>query len=101
MRKIHEYKHMLPGPGKRGSPGRTAADSRLFISRGFAAQFRLVVGQVRVDAESNETAAMPKRLELLDAEGRTAAADAMHTQRATAEEAAQGGGDNAPALKGN
>ena len=47
-----------------------ASRSPLHLVHAFAAQSRLVVGQVRVDAKSNETAAMPKLLELLDAEGR-------------------------------
>ena len=71
------------------------------ISRAFAAQSRLVVGQVRVDGKSNETAAMPKLLELLDAEERITAADAMHTRRATAEEATRRGGDCVLVPEGN
>ena len=78
-----------------------ASRSPLHLVHAFAAQSRLVVGQVRVDEKSNEITAMPKLLELLDAEGRITAADAMHTQRSAAEEVTRRGGDYVLALKGN
>ena len=80
---------------------RTRRRARRRISRTFAARSRLVAGQVRVDAKSNETAAMPKLFELLDAEGRIAAADAMHAQCSAAEEVTRRCGDCVPVPEGN
>ncbi|MBC7165504.1 MAG: ISAs1 family transposase [Roseovarius sp.] len=53
----------------------------LTMVRTFAAEARLVFGQIVVRETSNEITAMPA---LLDLEGRIVTADAMHTQRATA-----------------
>ena len=57
-----------------------------------AAGARLTLGHVRVDGKSNEITAMPA---LLDVEGMTVTADAMHTQRATAEAVTARGGTHA------
>ena len=56
--------------------------SPLHLVQGFASHSRLVLGQVRVDGRSNEITAMPALLEL---NGATVTADAMHTQRSTAQ----------------
>ena len=68
------------------------------LRRSFA-EARLVLGQVKVDGKSNEIAAMPQLLEMLALKGRIGTADAMHTQRATAEAVTARGGDYVPALK--
>ena len=60
-----------------------------------------MLGRVNVDGKSNETAAMPKPLEMLSLKHRTVAADAMHTRRATAEAIAAPGGDYVQALMAN
>ena len=60
-----------------------------------------MLGRVKVDGKSNETAAMPKPLEMLSLKHRTVAADAMHTRRATAEAIAAPGGDYVLALVAN
>ena len=75
--------------------------SALHVVNAFAAEARLTLGQVRVDGKSNEIKAMPALLELLDITGLTVTADAMHTQRATAEAIVEKGGDYALALKKN
>ena len=56
---------------------------------------------VVTDGKSNETAALPALLEMLDIEGTVVTADAMHTQRDTAERITGKGGDYVLALKGN
>ena len=60
-----------------------------------------MLGQVAVDGKSNETAALPALLEMLDIEGTVVTADAMHTQRDAAERITGKGGDYVFALKGN
>ena len=91
----------VDGKALRRSFKDAASRSPLHLVHAFAAQSRLVVGQVRVDAKSNEITAMPKLLELLDVKGRIITADAMHTQRSTAEEVTRRRGDYVLALKGN
>ena len=75
--------------------------SPLHVVNAFAAGARLTLGQVRVDGKSNEITAMLALLDLLDVEGMTVTADAMHTQRATAAAVTARGGDYVLALKGN
>ena len=53
----------------------------------------LVLGQMKVDGKSNETAAIPGLLEILYLAGRTAAADAMHTRREVSAQIVEKGGD--------
>ena len=67
----------------------------------FATHSRLVLGQVAVDAKSNEITALPALLEMLSLKGRMVTADAMHTQKTTARAVTQAGGDYILALKGN
>ncbi len=69
------------------------------LVQAFAAEARLMLGQVKVDGKSNEIAAMPQLLEMLALKGRIVTADAMHTQRATAEAVTARGGDHVLALK--
>ena len=75
--------------------------SPLHPVQAFASHSRLVLGQVTVDGKSNEITAMPALLDLLDPEGATVTADAMHTQRSTAQAVVDRGGDCVLALKGN
>ena len=58
-----------------------AARSPVHLVQSFAAEAGLVLGQVKVDGKSNETAAMPKLLEMLSLKRRTVSADAMRTRR--------------------
>ena len=67
----------------------------------WAEEQRLVLGQVAVDAKSNEIAALPKLLELLTLRGKVVTADTMHCQRQVAQQVIEQGGDYALALKGN
>ena len=53
----------------------------------------LVLGQVKVDGKSNEITALPALLEILDLNGRTVTADAMHTQREASALIVEKGGD--------
>ena len=91
----------IDGKSLRQSFEDASARSPLHVVSAFAAGARLVLGQVRVADKSNEITAMPALLELLDIRGSTATADAMHTQRVTAEAVAAKGGSHVLALKGN
>ena len=61
----------------------------------------LVLGQMKVDGKSNETAAIPGLPEILDLVGRTAAADAMHTRREASARIAEKGSDYVLPVKRN
>jgi predicted transposase YbfD/YdcC len=60
-----------------------------------------VLGQVAVDAKSNEITAVPKLLEMLSLKGRIVTLDAMGCQRAIAKTILDQGGDYVLALKAN
>jgi predicted transposase YbfD/YdcC len=91
----------LDGKALRRSFCRASGKSPLHLVQAFATEARLVLGQVAVDQKSNEITALPELLALLDVKGRIITADAMHTQRATAEAVCARGGDYVLALKGN
>ena len=91
----------IDGKTLRRSFCRASGKSPLHLVQAFAAQARLVLGQAAVDGKSNEITALPELLSLLDVKGRIITADAMHTQRATAEAVCARGGDYVLALKGN
>ena len=61
----------------------------------------LVLGQVKVDAKSNEITALPLLLEMLDLSGSVVTADAMGCQNAVAAQIIKQGGDYVLALKDN
>ena len=67
----------------------------------FAAETRLVLGQQKTDAKSNELTAIPELLELLEIEGSIITIDAMGTQRKIAQKILEQGADYILALKGN
>lgn len=67
----------------------------------WASQNRLVLGQRKVDAKSNEITAIPQLLEVLDIHGCIVTLDAMGTQTAIAQQIVDQGGDYVLALKGN
>ena len=61
----------------------------------------LVLGQAEVDGKSNEITALPALLELPDLAERTAATDAMHTQRGASALIVEKGGDYVLPAEGN
>ncbi|WP_284047070.1 ISAs1 family transposase [Halomonas llamarensis] len=67
----------------------------------WAAEQRLVLGQLAVDQKSNEIKAVPELLELLSLYDVTITADAMHCQRDLSEQITQGNGQYVLAVKGN
>jgi predicted transposase YbfD/YdcC len=67
----------------------------------WAGQTGLTLGQVAVDAKSNEITAMPELLELLDLHDKIVTIDAMGCQTDIAETIVAGGGDYILAVKAN
>jgi predicted transposase YbfD/YdcC len=67
----------------------------------FASETRLTLGQIAVDAQSNEIPAVRALLSLLSLEGCTVTLDALHAQRETAQALRDQGADYILALKGN
>ena len=61
----------------------------------------LVLGQVKVNAKSNEITAIPELLRLLDIRGSTITIDAMGTQKQIADQIVDSGADYILAVKGN
>lgn len=91
----------VDGKALRGSYEKAVKNSALHVVQAFACESRLVLGQVAVDQKSNEITALPELLKLLKLEGCIVTADAMHTQRESAQLIGDQGADYALALKGN
>ena len=91
----------LDGKTLRRSFDRASAASPLHLVSAWAADQRLVLGQLAVGDKSNEIVAVPKLLELLSLKGMIITADALNCQRQIAAQVIEPGGDYALALKGN
>jgi predicted transposase YbfD/YdcC len=91
----------IDGKTLRRSFDRASAQSPLHLVSAWAADQRLVLGQIAVDGKSNEITAVPQLLALLSLEGTIVTADPMHCQRTVAEQVVAQGGDYVLALKGN
>jgi predicted transposase YbfD/YdcC len=82
--------------------GRTTPKlNALQVVSAWAGQTGITLGQVAVDAKSNEITAMPQLLELLDLRDKIVTTDAMGCQKAIAEAIVAGGGDYILAVKDN
>ena len=91
----------IDGKTMRRSFDRASATSPLHLVSAWAADQRLVLGQIAVDDKSNEITAVPKLLELLSLTGCVVTADAMSCQRKIAQQVIDQRGDYVLALKGN
>ena len=91
----------IDGKTLRRSYDRAQAQSPLHLGNAWAAEQRLVLGQLPVDGKSNEITAVPKLLEMLALPGMVVTADAMHCQRQLSRQVLDRGADYALALKGN
>jgi predicted transposase YbfD/YdcC len=91
----------LDGKTLRRSYDKATAQSPLHLVSAWAADQRLVLGQVAVDGKSNEITAVPQLLALLSLKGTIVTADAMHCQRRVAEQVVSQKGDYVLALKAN
>lgn len=91
----------IDGKTLRRSFDRASQKSALHLVSAWAADQRLVLGQLAVDGKSNEITAVPKLLDLLSLKGAIVTADALNCQRAIADQIVDQGGDYVLALKGN
>jgi predicted transposase YbfD/YdcC len=91
----------IDGKALRQSFDKAAGKSAIHMVSAWAAANRITLGQVVVDAKSNEITAIPKLLELLDVSGCLVTIDAMGCQAAIAGEIIRGGADYVLAVKGN
>jgi predicted transposase YbfD/YdcC len=87
--------------GSRGVSSDTAGKAAIHMVSAWAAQNRLVLAQVTVDAKSNEITAIPALLRALAVEGCIVTIDAMGTQREIATQILDQGGDYVLARKEN
>lgn len=94
---------VIPIDGKtaRGSYDRNSGKKALHCVSAWASEYRLVLGQVKVESKTNEIKAIPALLALLDLNGCIVTIDAMGTQTEIAEQIVSQGGDYVLALKGN
>ena len=91
----------IDGKTLRHSFDRAAGASPLHLISAWAADQRLVLGQMAVDGKSNEITAVPRLLELLSLKGTIVTVDALNCQRDIARQIVDQGGDYVLALKGN
>ena len=91
----------IDGKTLRHSFDRAAGSSALHLISAWAADQRLMLGQLAVDDKSNEITAVPKLLEMLSLKGTIVTADALNCQRDIARQIVDQGGDYVLALKGN
>ena len=91
----------LDGKTARGSRDKTSSKAAIHMVSAWATANRLVLGQVKVDAKSNEITAIPELLRALSIEGCIITIDAMGTQREIAKQILKQGGDYVLALKKN
>jgi predicted transposase YbfD/YdcC len=91
----------IDGKTSRRSYQKKGGKAPIHMVSAFAARQRLVLGQVKVAAKSNEIVAIPKLLEMLEIRGAIVTIDAMGCQRDIAEKIVAKKADYVLALKGN
>jgi predicted transposase YbfD/YdcC len=91
----------VDGKTLRRSFDQAAGKAAIHMISAFASANRLVFGQIKTAAKSNEITAIPKLLALLDIKGAVVTIDAMGCQRAIAQEIIEGQGDYVLAVKEN
>ncbi len=91
----------IDGKTARRSHNRSAGKGPLHLVSAWATNNRLVLGQIKVDEKSNENTAVHELLRLLDLKGCIVTADAINTQKETAQVVRQQEADYVLALKEN
>src|SRR6266849_6678529 len=91
----------IDGKTARASLDRAKGKNPLHVVSAWAATNRVVLGEVMVDAKSNEITAIPKLLEMLELHGAIVTIDAMGCQKDIAAAVRQGGADYVLTVKGN
>ncbi len=95
-------KHVaIDGKTLRGSHDRKGGQAALHLVSAWAVEGHLTLGQEAVAEKSNEIAAIPKLLEVLDIEGALVTIDAMGCQKAIAEKIVEQEGDYVLSVKEN
>src|SRR3954462_173655 len=89
----------LDGKAMRHTRRNSTGLGALHVVSAWAGQTGLTLGQVAVEAKSNEITAMPQLLELLDLRRKVVTADAMGCQKEIARAVLAGGGDYVLAAK--
>ncbi|CAJ1809209.1 ISAs1 family transposase ISKpn31 [Aeromonas veronii] len=90
----------IDGKTLRSSYNREDRTSTINMVSAYAAANKLVLGQIKTDAKSNEINAIPDLLALLDIKGCLVSSDAMGCQNKIAETILQQSGDYLLAVKG-
>src|SRR5271154_6598354 len=96
---LHLRHVAIDGKTLRGSG--TAQLGPLHLVSAWATELKLSLGQVAVDAKSNEITAIPELLKLLELEGALVTIDAMGCQKAIAAQIIMAGADYVLAVKDN
>ena len=91
----------IDGKTVRRSFDKATGKAALHLVSAWATEQHLVLGQVAVDAKSNEITAIPKLLALLDVSGAIVTIDAMGCQKEIAAKIRAGGGDYVLTVKEN
>jgi len=91
----------IDGKTLRGSFDKASSKSAIHMVSAWATANQLTLGQVVVDAKSNEITAIPKLLKMLELSGSLVTIDAMGRQTAIAEAIVAGGADYVLAVKPN
>jgi predicted transposase YbfD/YdcC len=91
----------MDGKTLRRSYDRAAGKAAIQMVSAWATSNRLLLGQTKVAADSNEITAIPELLEVLDIAGCVVTADAIHCQRETVKQIIQEQADYVLALKSN
>jgi predicted transposase YbfD/YdcC len=91
----------IDGKTLRHSNGGSSPLHCLHLVSAWATEANLTLGQVAVDAKSNEITAIPRLLELLDLHGALVTIDAIGCQKEIARRIVEGGGDYVLVVKSN
>ena len=91
----------IDGKTLRRSFDKARGRSPLHMISAWSCEQRLVLGQLAVEAKSNEITAIPKLLRMLSLQGCTVTVDALNCQREIARQIIDQKGDYVMALKGN
>jgi len=100
-REVPEEWIHVDGKTLRGTRCQSRKLKALHVVSAWAGQTGLTLGQVAVDAKSNEITAVPELLKLLDLHEKIVTLDAMGCQREIAQRIVEGGGDYILAVKDN
>ena len=91
----------MDGKTLRGCHDRANGRGALYMVSAWASEHRMVLGQTRTEAYSNEITAIPELLKVLELKGCLVTIDAMGCQKNIAQQVLQGGADYLLAVKTN